>query len=517
MLLLKEVLKFTSDSHPDFQACNQALTKLENVGQLINEARRQFENGNRFLKIASLADVPLMEAHRKLLEEYPDLMTRTTKVESPGEIAPFEKRTILLCSDSLIILRRPDADQSKFIVVNLLSFGENKGTVLTPQAGADFFTICNVLKSGGFIHAIRVEVENDRSTMIEAIESTILRWREDSRLFAQEDAAVEKLKGLVVQCTGTVPVAPQGAKPYTLFMLSISKDGEPTRVILKRYQDLLALHKRMIQIYGESTLPKFPYATVRESAKGQSQRENMAAVYLNTLVAQQDVLKVPEVRRFLTTTDAAEADASTGATTALSKSPRGTIKSPRRSASNKSPRFSGGASRNSSSPMISAKSASVNNVADVVSVFATDKDIYHEGWLTKKGHKRRNWKRRWMILADGEINYYAKKGASEPKGSIDLLQPGISAILMGNSQASNFRFMIITPDQIFPLYADSHAEREQWMITIANFGTPEDEDNVFSNTPKSAPLDAPSEAHDAPSEANDGESESNSRVPSYIA
>ncbi len=100
---------------------------------------------------------------------------------------------------------------------------------------------------------------------------------------------------------------------------------------------------------------------------------------------------------------------------------------------------------------------------------ATD-DIVCEGFLTKKGHKRRNWKKRFFILRDGEISYYAKKGASEPKGVISLNSgPGISVITMDPSPASDFRFMIITPDQIFPIYAECEADRTKWMKAVEKF------------------------------------------------
>ena len=35
-------------------------------------------------------------------------------------------------------------------------------------------------------------------------------------------------------------------------------------------------------------------------------------------------------------------------------------------------------------------------------------EVLKEGYLTKQGHVRKNWKRRWFVLyADGELAYYA--------------------------------------------------------------------------------------------------------------
>ena len=52
MLLLREVLRFTPETHSDFASCKKALESLEHVGTLINEARRQFESSNRLVFIA---------------------------------------------------------------------------------------------------------------------------------------------------------------------------------------------------------------------------------------------------------------------------------------------------------------------------------------------------------------------------------------------------------------------------------------------------------------------------------
>lgn len=51
-LFCLEILRFTPESHPDYAACAKALTSLEHIGNLINEARRQFEFSNRLVHIA---------------------------------------------------------------------------------------------------------------------------------------------------------------------------------------------------------------------------------------------------------------------------------------------------------------------------------------------------------------------------------------------------------------------------------------------------------------------------------
>jgi hypothetical protein len=43
------------------------------------------------------------------------------------------------------------------------------------------------------------------------------------------------------------------------------------------------------------------------------------------------------------------------------------------------------------------------------------------GYLTKQGHRVRNWKRRWFTLGeDGALTYYGSAGEAKPKGRVRL-------------------------------------------------------------------------------------------------
>jgi len=44
------------------------------------------------------------------------------------------------------------------------------------------------------------------------------------------------------------------------------------------------------------------------------------------------------------------------------------------------------------------------------------KSLKKAGWLTKRGHLRRNWKKRFVVLYDGEIVYYDKANKGETNG-----------------------------------------------------------------------------------------------------
>ena len=43
-----------------------------------------------------------------------------------------------------------------------------------------------------------------------------------------------------------------------------------------------------------------------------------------------------------------------------------------------------------------------------------------EGWVVKRGAKRKSWKKRWCVVLGTSISYYAKKGEPQSKGAFSL-------------------------------------------------------------------------------------------------
>jgi hypothetical protein len=50
--------------------------------------------------------------------------------------------------------------------------------------------------------------------------------------------------------------------------------------------------------------------------------------------------------------------------------------------------------------------------------------ILKEGWLTKKGAKRRNWQTRWFILRASDLSYYKRKGVCPSFHSLVMVCEG---------------------------------------------------------------------------------------------
>jgi len=89
--------------------------------------------------------------------------------------------------------------------------------------------------------------------------------------------------------------------------------------------------------------------------------------------------------------------------------------------------------------------------------------IVREGWLTKEGGKRHNWKKRWFTLGDTkQLTYYETPDKKSHKGTIDLR----NAKLMPSHKKQKHGFGIICPNRTWYLGAIDNAEREVWLDTL---------------------------------------------------
>lgn len=61
-----------------------------------------------------------------------------------------------------------------------------------------------------------------------------------------------------------------------------------------------------------------------------------------------------------------------------------------------------------------------SNPAEILDLIENDKSIYYSGWMSKKGRKVRNWKRRYFILKGHTLSYFAKEGDKAALGDINL-------------------------------------------------------------------------------------------------
>ncbi|KAI3653764.1 hypothetical protein MP228_001711 [Amoeboaphelidium protococcarum] len=94
--------------------------------------------------------------------------------------------------------------------------------------------------------------------------------------------------------------------------------------------------------------------------------------------------------------------------------------------------------------------------------------VYYEGYLMKKGFKSLQWKRRYVILREHRLSYYASQHDQAPLGTIDLSQDGVAFKFYAQQSPS---FQIRTSEKCYKFKAYSQSEFDQWRQTLESIQT----------------------------------------------
>ncbi|KAI3653230.1 hypothetical protein MP228_002655 [Amoeboaphelidium protococcarum] len=94
--------------------------------------------------------------------------------------------------------------------------------------------------------------------------------------------------------------------------------------------------------------------------------------------------------------------------------------------------------------------------------------VYYEGYLMKKGFKSLQWKRRYVILREHRLSYYASQHDQAPLGTIDLSQDGVAFKFKAQKFPS---FQIRTSEKCYKFKAYSQSEFDQWRQTLESIQT----------------------------------------------
>lgn len=85
------------------------------------------------------------------------------------------------------------------------------------------------------------------------------------------------------------------------------------------------------------------------------------------------------------------------------------------------------------------------------------------GFLTKQGKVRKSWKKRWFILKDSNLHYFATPTAAKPINTIKLS----SACSTGSAPDPKFpTLQLNTPERVWLFRANDEAEKEAWTGAI---------------------------------------------------
>ncbi|KAF5891979.1 switch-associated protein 70-like, partial [Clarias magur] len=92
-------------------------------------------------------------------------------------------------------------------------------------------------------------------------------------------------------------------------------------------------------------------------------------------------------------------------------------------------------------------------------------DVLKQGYMTKKGHKRKNWTERWFELRIDSISYYVSEDLAEKKGCIPLDRHCCVESLTDKEGKRNL-FIVKCLDKSFEISASDKKKRQEWIQAI---------------------------------------------------
>uniref|UniRef100_A0A671RUC1 Switch-associated protein 70 n=1 Tax=Sinocyclocheilus anshuiensis TaxID=1608454 RepID=A0A671RUC1_9TELE len=104
-------------------------------------------------------------------------------------------------------------------------------------------------------------------------------------------------------------------------------------------------------------------------------------------------------------------------------------------------------------------------------------DVLKQGYMMKKGHKRKNWTERWFLLKPNLISYYVSEDLTEKKGDI-LLDGNCCVESLPDKEGKKCLFYVKCSDKSFEVSASDKKKKQEWIqgiqtcITLLKVGRP---------------------------------------------
>ncbi|XP_004069491.1 switch-associated protein 70 [Oryzias latipes] len=92
-------------------------------------------------------------------------------------------------------------------------------------------------------------------------------------------------------------------------------------------------------------------------------------------------------------------------------------------------------------------------------------DVLKQGYMMKKGHKRKNWTERWFVLKPSSISYYVGEDMAEKKGDI-LLDGGCLVEPLQDKEGKKCLFLIKSSQKSFEISASDKKKKQEWIQAI---------------------------------------------------
>ncbi|XP_061078323.1 switch-associated protein 70b [Conger conger] len=94
-------------------------------------------------------------------------------------------------------------------------------------------------------------------------------------------------------------------------------------------------------------------------------------------------------------------------------------------------------------------------------------DVLKQGYMQKKGHKRKNWTERWFLLRPNAISYYVSEDLTEKKGDITL-DANCCVESLPDKEGKKCLFIVKCSEKSFEISASDKKKKQEWIQAIQN-------------------------------------------------
>uniref|UniRef100_A0A3P8ZNP9 Switch-associated protein 70 n=1 Tax=Esox lucius TaxID=8010 RepID=A0A3P8ZNP9_ESOLU len=92
-------------------------------------------------------------------------------------------------------------------------------------------------------------------------------------------------------------------------------------------------------------------------------------------------------------------------------------------------------------------------------------DVLKQGYIMKKGHKRKNWTERWFVLRPNSISYYVSEDLTDKKGDI-LLDHNCCVESLPDKEGKKCLFLVKCTGKSFEISASDKKRKQEWIQAI---------------------------------------------------
>nr|XP_046201657.1 switch-associated protein 70-like [Oncorhynchus gorbuscha] len=92
-------------------------------------------------------------------------------------------------------------------------------------------------------------------------------------------------------------------------------------------------------------------------------------------------------------------------------------------------------------------------------------DVLRQGYMMKKGHKRKNWTERWFVLGPNSMSYYVSEDLTDKKGDISL-DRNCCVESLPDKEGKKCLFIVKCSDKSFEISASDKKRKQEWIQAI---------------------------------------------------